>query len=347
MPSASSRRSSRAPSRLRYADEGAAGITRRKVRGGKWGYWDADGARITDRDEIDRLNAIALPPAYEQAWFSPDPDAHILATGVDARGRKQYRYHADWRAKRDARKFDRCAAFGLALPKLRKRVEADLALSGLCHDRAVASVVVLLDTGAIRVGNEAYAKANKSFGATTLRGRHAKLSGRTLRLRFRGKGGKLHEIASHDRKLIACVKGMQDLSGQHLFQYLDEEGGPCPVCSHDVNAYVHETMGEEFSAKDFRTFAASRIAFETLSAEPAIAVGRLMERVAQRLGNTPAIARKSYVHPALVARAKGVEPVPVLPERLPRKTQWLSREERGLIAFLESAPGAESWAGQL
>ncbi|WP_395394044.1 DNA topoisomerase IB [Novosphingobium sp. BL-8A] len=328
---------------LSFADPDVPGITRRRTRAGKWAYFDPDGARITEREEIDRLNRIALPPAYVDCWFSPEPEVHLLATGFDARGRKQYRYHPEWRADRDARKFDRCAPFGHALPGLRQRVARDLACSTLCRERAVASIVALLDAEAIRIGNERYAAANKSFGATTLRMRHATLDGRKLRLRFRGKHGKLREVISANRALVSCVRRMQDLPGQHLFQYLDEEGCAVPVGSQDVNAYLHETMGEDFSAKDFRTFAASTIAFARLWQEPGTNLKTMLEEVADRLGNTPAIARKSYVHPALIALVRQTDPVPELPARLPRRTQWLTREERGLIAFLEAAPPAASW----
>ncbi|WP_395327468.1 DNA topoisomerase IB [Novosphingobium sp. BL-8H] len=329
--------------RLRFADPDGPGITRSRTRAGKWAYHGPDGTRITDRDEIDRLNRIALPPAYVDCWFSPLAEVHLLATGFDARGRKQYRYHPEWRAGRDARKFDRCAPFGHALPALRERVARDLAGSGLCRDRAVASIVALLDAEAIRIGNERYAAANKSFGATTLRNRHAKLQGRKLHLRFRGKHGKLREVISSDRALVSCVRRMQDLPGQHLFQYLDDEGCAAPVGSQDVNAYLHETMGEEFSAKDFRTFAASTIGFARLWEQPGSSLKTMLEEVAERLGNTPAIARKSYVHPALIAFVRKADPVPELPARLPRRTQWLTREERGLIAFLEASPPAATW----
>lgn len=329
--------------RLTFADGTEPGITRRPIRSGKWAYHDPDGGRITDREEIDRLNRIALPPAYVNCWFSPDPAAHLLATGFDARGRKQYRYHPEYRADRDASKFDRCAAFGHALAGLRQQVATDLALSTLCRERAVASVVALLDSAAMRVGNERYATQNRSFGATTLRGRHATLKGRKLRLRFRGKHGKLREVTSSDRALVSCVRKMQDLPGQHLFQYLDGEGCSVPVGSQDVNDYLHETMGEDFSAKDFRTFAASTLAFARIWREPGVTLKAVLEDVAEHLGNTPAIARKSYVHPALIAFVRHAEPVPELPARLPRRTQWLAREERGLIAFLEAAPAAASW----
>jgi len=328
--------------RLKFADDTAAGTTRKPVRGNKWAYFDADGKRIKDRDEIDRLNRIALPPAYANCWFSPDPHVHLLATGYDARGRKQYRYHPDWREAREAMKFELCPRFGEALPALRERVEGDLKARNLGRDRAIASVVALLDTGAIRVGNECYAKANKSFGATTLRSRHAKIERGTLLLRFKGKSGKLQEIACDDPSLVRCVRKMQDLPGQHLFQYLDEEGTPVPVHSHDVNEYLAETMGvtdqgEHFTAKHFRTWAASTLAFTALWEQPGVSLRTLLDEVSQCLGNTPAIARKSYVHPAVIAAAKGDDGAGTMPERLPRRTRWMSREERGLLEFLKAA----------
>lgn len=322
--------------RLKFADDSLPGITRRRVRGTKWAYYDAQGDRITDREEIDRLNAIALPPAYENCWFSPDPHVHLLATGYDARGRKQYRYHPSWREQREAMKFDRCVRFGEALPAVRARVTADLKGRTLGRERAIASIVALLDTGAIRIGNEAYAKANKSFGATTLRGRHARIERGHLRLRFKGKSGRLHEIDCADPRLVRCVRRMQDLPGQHLFQYLGEHGEPVPVHSHDVNDYLAETMGEGFTAKHFRTWAASTLAFARLWREPGVSLRALLEEVSDRLGNTPAIVRKSYVHPLVIAAARREPGVPPFPERLPRRTRWLSREERGLLAFLES-----------
>ncbi|MEO6093477.1 MAG: DNA topoisomerase IB [Novosphingobium sp.] len=320
---------------LIYLEDNVPGITRRRIRN-HWAYFSPNGDRITDRDEIDRLNRIALPPAYEKCWFAPHPNAHLLAYGYDARGRKQYRYHTDWREERDARKFQLCPSFGRALPKLRKRVEADLAGRALSRDRAIATVVALLDTGAIRVGNEAYVKANRSFGATTLRNRHAKIERGVLRLRFRGKSGKLHEIDCDDPKLVRCVKRMQDLPGQNLFQYLDEEGSPVAVGSADVNEYLHEIMGDEFTARNFRTWTASAIAFGMVVADPTIGLKALLDAVSERLGNTPAIVRKSYIHPGVMAAARREpEVLPLLPEKLPAKSRWLSPEERGLIDFLE------------
>ena len=322
--------------KLRFVDHAEPGITRRKVRGGKWAYFTPEGERIKDREEIDRLNRIALPPAYENCWYCPHPHGHLLAIGYDARGRRQYRYHPDWRAERETKKFDLCAQFGRGLPSLRKRVTDDLASRKLSRERAIASVVALLDTGAIRIGNEQYARENKSFGATTLRNRHAKIEKGTLRLRFRGKSGKMHEIDCRDPDLVRCVRKMQDLPGQHLFQYVDEEGTPTPVQSHDVNEYLHETMGEEFTAKHFRTWTASVLAFGRLFEEPDVPLKAVLTDVSERLGNTPAIARKSYIHPTIIAALQKLDGTPPMPEKLPRATEWLSPQERGLIVFLES-----------
>ncbi|MEP9361071.1 DNA topoisomerase IB [Sphingomonas sp. KR3-1] len=320
-----------------YVDDHTPGITRRKVRHG-WGYWDAEGARIKDREEIDRLNAIGLPPAYHDAWFCPDPRGHIQATGYDDKGRKQYRYHAGFREAQEAAKYDRCAGFGEHLPKLRAKVEHDLKLRGLCKDKAVAAVVRLLDLGTIRVGNEQYVQANKSFGATTLRKRHAKVKGQTLRLQFRAKSGKMRVLTITDGSLSRFVKKCQDLPGQHLFRWIDDAGEAHPVTSTDVNCWIREAMGEDFTAKHFRTWGASVLAFQALAAgDGHVGLKALLEPVTEALGNTPAIARKSYVHPALIDLTKDREAQAAWREtlHLPRATRWLNRYERGLIAFLE------------
>lgn len=324
---------------LRYCDDSRPGITRRKVGHG-WGYWDAGGQRITDRDEIDRLNAVGLPPAYTDAWYCPHPNGHLQATGIDDRGRKQYRYHPEFRAAQEAAKYDRCIQFGHLLPKLRARIEADLRKRSLSKERAVAAVVRLLDRGHVRVGNEGYAKANKSFGATTLRKRHAKLDGRALKLQYRAKSGRLRTLTLTDGSLLNFVKKCQDLPGQQLFGWLDEEGETHPVTSTDVNDYIRDAMGDEFTAKHFRTWGASVIAFEALaSADDHIGLNTMLDPVTQALGNTLAIARKSYVHPDLIALAKDREAQAAFRKtlRLPRATRYLTRAERGLIAFLESA----------
>lgn len=325
---------------IRFADDNQPGITRRLVRG-KWAYFLPGGDRITDRDEIDRLNGIGLPPAYDRAWFATDCNAHLLATGIDAKGRKQYRYHTDFRAQREAIKFDHCAEFGRVLPRIRAQVDLHLQDRGLTARRAVASVVRLLDSGQIRVGNEVYAKLNRSFGATTLRRRHAEVKGQKLRLRWRAKSGKDRDITVTDSRLIRFVRKVQDLPGQHLFQYLSEDGSPCPVTSCDVNDYVRAVSGGDFTAKDFRTWRASALAFEWLMESHAeTGLKPMLAFVSDHLGNTPAIARKSYVHPALIEAARDRAIAFREGLKLPRRTKWESRHERGLLAFLEELNGA-------
>ena len=324
---------------LKFVDDSGPGITRKKLSRG-WAYYDPAGERITDRGEIDRLNSIALPPAYSDAWYCPNACGHLLATGLDDRGRKQYRYNPEFRVRQEAEKFDGCAAFGRLLPKVRKRVAKDLARRGLTRERAVASVVRLLDLGGIRVGNESYARENKSFGATTLRRRHAKVSGGKLKLRFMAKSGQLREATISDRRLATFVRKVQDLPGQHLFQYLDEDGNPQPVGSHDVNEYLCETMGEHFTAKNFRTWHASVLALKLLAeAERPLTLKELTTEVGQHLGNTPAMARKSYIHPAVIALVDRQQKWRAR-LRLPRQTRWLNRYERALIGLLERSPRA-------
>lgn len=325
--------------KLVHVDDSLPGVTRRRCGKG-WAYFDAKGVRIADRAEIARLNAIALPPAYVDAWFCPAPNGHILATGVDAKGRKQYRYHPDFRTAREGEKFDCCAAFGRLLPLVRARVDEELARRTLSRERCIASVVRLLDTGGIRVGNEAYARSNRSFGATTLRMRHADVNGYVLRLRFRAKSGKEREMRVTDRGLVRFVRKMQDLPGQNLFQYMADDGCAAPVGSADVNDWLCEVMGEHFTAKHFRTWHASVMAYELLAAgQGKVPLKGLLTHVSDQLGNTPAIARKSYVHPAVLN---------LVPQQeqwrkelvLPRATRWLSRHERGLIALLADGPAA-------
>ena len=319
-----------------YVDPETPGITRRKVRHG-WAYHAPDGSRITDRDEIDRLNKIALPPAYVDAWYCPSTDGHIQAYGYDAKGRKQYRYHLGFRASQEAAKYDRCADFGRALPRLRQRVERDLGGKPTERDTVVAAIVRLLDIGRIRVGNEAYAKANNSFGATTLRTRHAKVKGSRLSLQYRAKSGVMRRLTISDKGLLRVVRRVQDLPGQNLFQYLDEGGVACPVGSADVNAYIKAAMGDDFSAKHFRTWGASVIALDHVviacRSGGKVKLADLLEPVAEALGNTPTIARKSYVHPLVLAlKDSGFDA-----RRLPRRTKWLNPTERALIALLDEA----------
>ncbi|UZK66095.1 DNA topoisomerase IB [Sphingomonas sp. M1-B02] len=325
-----------------YVDDHEPGITRRKMRHG-WGYFDPQGTRITDRDAIDRLNAVGLPPAYRDAWYCPDPNGHIQATAKDDKGRKQYRYHVGFREAQEAAKYDRCAGFGEALPLLRSKVEHDLKLRGLCKSKAVAAVVRLLDLGTIRVGNESYAQANKSFGATTLRKRHVQVKGNSLRLQFRAKSGKMRLMTITDGSLSRFVKRCQDLPGQHLFRWIDDAGEAHPVTSTDVNCYIREAMKQDFTAKHFRTWGASVLAFEALAgADSYMGIKSMLEPVTEALGNTPSIARKSYVHPRLIDLAKDREAQAAFRAglRLPRSTRYLTRFERGLIAFLEEAADA-------
>ena len=329
-----------APS-LEYVDDSGPGITRKKLAHG-WAYYDPDGKRITDRDEIDRLNRIALPPAYTDAWFCPKDCGHLLATGIDARGRKQYRYNPEFRTRQEAEKFDRTAEFGRLLPKARKRVATDLSRRTLSRERVVASVVRLLDLGAIRVGNESYAKSNKSFGATTLRRRHAKVSGGKLKLRFKAKSGQLREATIGDARLATLVRKMQDLPGQHLFQYINGDGNAHPVGSHDVNEYLGEAMGEHFTAKNFRTWHASVLALRLLAeAERPLTIKELTAEVGAHLGNTPAMARRSYIHPAVIALVDRQQKWRAR-LKLPRDGKWLDRYERALIRLLEKSPRAKT-----
>jgi DNA topoisomerase I len=325
--------------KLMYVDDDMPGITRRRSGRG-WAYYDPKGELITDPEERDRLNRVALPPAYTDAWFCPAANGHILATGIDAKGRKQYRYHPDFRTAREGEKFDGCTSFGRLLPLVRKRVESDLKTRSLTRERAIASVIRLLDLGAIRIGNDAYAKSNKSFGATTLRQRHARVKGQTIRLKFKGKSVVEREVVLSDRALSRVVRAMQDLPGQRLFQYEDENGELRSVGSSDVNEYLCETMGDHFTAKSFRTWHASVLALKVLAeAEGQVTLKAMLEEVADHLGNTPAVTRRSYVHPAVIAlvdrQQKWRDGL-----RLPRPTRWLAREERALIDLLEDSPRA-------
>jgi DNA topoisomerase-1 len=279
-----------------------------------------------------------LPPAYTNAWFCADPDGHLQATGIDDRGRKQYRYHADFRAGQEQAKFDGLVKFGKALPRLRRRVEQDLRRRKLTRDAVLAAVVRLLDTEHIRIGNEEYAKENKSFGATTLRDRHLRQTGGRLVMRFPGKSGVVHEVNVTDTNLKRIVKRCQELPGQMLFQYLNGDGEPKPVTSGDVNAYIREATGGEFTAKHFRTWSASVIALEQMlkKAEDArISVKTVVEPVAEALGNTPAISRKAYVHPRLLdaVKANPRDPLGDLERPPPRKR--LSSTEVALLQFLQ------------
>jgi DNA topoisomerase-1 len=293
---------------LRYVCDAIAGITRRRA-GRAFSYRDPDGRLIRDRAELARIKRLAIPPAWSDVWICLDGKGHLQATGRDARGRKQYRYHPDWRTIRDAAKFDRMLAFARALPRLRARVAEDQARRGLPREKVLATVVRLLEVTLIRVGNQEYARENRSYGLTTMRDRHVDFAGAELVFEYRGKGGRRHRTSLRDRRLARIVRSCQELPGQHLFQYIDEEGERQAVDSTDVNAYLQEITGEPFTAKDFRTWAGTMLAslalgeLESFDTEAAAKrnVTRAIEQVAARLGNTAAVCRKSYIHPEIVA----------------------------------------------
>jgi len=292
---------------LTYVTDGRAGITRRRA-GKFFTYVDTRGRRVQDAETLGRIRALAIPPAWTAVWICPSPSGHLQAAGRDARGRKQYRYHPRWREVRDETKYARMLSFAAALPRIRARVRRDLARPGLPHRKLLAAVVRLLETTLIRVGNAEYARQNRSFGLTTMRDRHVAVSGSTLRFQFRGKSGKEHVVDVRDPRLARIVKRCQELPGQELFQYLDDGGRRQAVDSADVNAYLREIAGAEFTAKDFRTWAGTVLAALALAEIDAFTtkrqarrnVIRAVEAVARRLGNTAAICRKCYVHPAVL-----------------------------------------------
>ncbi len=292
---------------LRYATDARPGISRRRSGRG-WSYRDPDGSIVRDAATLQRIRTLAIPPAWTDVWICPRPNGHIQATGRDARGRKQYRYHEAWRARRDDDKFARLIDFARVLPRIRAQVERDLALPGLAREKVLAAVVRLLETTLIRVGNEEYARLNRSFGLTTLRSRHASVTGTAIRFRFRGKSGRQAEVGLRDRRLAALVRRCQDLPGQELFQYVGPDGLAHDVGSDDVNDYLRRISGADVSAKDFRTWAGTVLAYRALrDAERATeapaarrSVVEAVRQTADRLGNTPAVARRSYVHPAVL-----------------------------------------------
>jgi DNA topoisomerase-1 len=292
---------------LRYTTDARPGWSRRRAGRG-FSYRDADGTTIRDRDALARIRALAIPPAWTDVWICPWPTGHLQASGRDARGRKQYRYHARWSERRGTDKFDRMLAFASALPRIRRRCDRDLKRDGLAREKVLAAVVRLLELTLIRVGNDEYARLNRSFGLTTLRDRHATIKGTSVRFRFRGKSGQMHEVGLRDRRLAAIVRRCQELPGQELFQYVDDDGEIRDVDSDAVNAYLREASGAEFTAKDFRTWAGTVLAYRALRAlQPAERdrdqkrnVVEAMRVTAGHLGNTPAVARRSYVHPAVL-----------------------------------------------
>jgi Topoisomerase IB len=293
---------------LRYVSDADPGLTRQPARGEGFNYRKPDGSPVTDERTMERIRQLAIPPAWTEVWISPRANGHIQAVGRDQKGRKQYRYHARWREVRDSHKYDRVIAFGRALPRLRRRVEADLKRPGLPREKVLAAVIAVMERTLIRVGNEEYAKTNKSFGLTTLRDRHVKVGRGGAVFEFRGKSGKMHQTGLNDRRLARIIKACQDLPGQRLFQYVDADGRRCAVESADVNAYLREALGEDFSAKDFRTWAGTVMAARALMLSPECAsaadarrnIVTCVKAVAGVLGNTAAVARSAYIHPAIL-----------------------------------------------
>lgn len=294
---------------LRYVSDTRPGITRRRAGRG-WSYRAPDGTLVRGAKSLARIRALAIPPAWLDVWISPVISGHIQATGRDARGRKQYRYHPRWRHVRDEAKYDRTIAFAEALPAIRERVAADMGLRGLPRDKVLATIVRLLETTFIRVGNAEYARENRSFGLTTLRDGHAVIDGSEVRFKFRGKSGKDHKVGIRDRRLATIVRRCQELPGQELFQYIDDDGSIQDVTSTDVNEYLRQVTGQGFTAKDFRTWAGTVLAAQALQALEGTAGGteremrsnvvRAVEQVARSLGNTPTVCRQCYVHPAII-----------------------------------------------
>jgi len=292
---------------LRYVSDDRPGYTR-KAKGEDFDWLDADGEPIRDEQRLLRIKRLAIPPAWTEVWVSPLANGHIQATGRDARGRKQYVYHDRWREVRDENKYDRIISFGKTLPKIRRRIARDLKLPGLPRNKVLATVVQLLERTFIRIGNEEYARENKSFGLTTMKDRHVEVKGAKLRFRFRGKSGREHEVDVTDGRIANIISKLQDLPGQDLFQYVDHEGKVRDITSQDVNEYLREITGEDFSAKDFRTWAGTVLTAIALNAQEEFEtpkqaksnINTAIKAVAKILGNTPAICRKCYIHPAVL-----------------------------------------------
>jgi DNA topoisomerase-1 len=338
---------------LRYVLDDRPGIRREpepdsggEAAKGGFRYLDAKGQPVEDETTLKRIKALAIPPAWTEVWICPQANGHLQATGRDARGRKQYRYHAKWREVRDEVKYERMIKFGKALPQIRKEVDRALSLPGLPREKVLATIVYLLEATMMRIGNDEYARENKSYGLTTLRNRHVKIDGSEVEFRFRGKSGVYHDVKVYDRRLARIIQRTRDLPGQDLFQYLDEDGERHTIGSADVNDYLRAISGEDYTAKDFRTWSGTVLAamalreFEKFDSETQAKknVVRAIETVAQKLGNTPSVCRKCYVHPAvldsymdgtmvegLLARAE---------EGLAEDLQDLEPEEAAVLAML-------------
>src|ERR1700730_2715235 len=332
---------------LRYISDGRPGYTR-KPKGDDFDWLDTEGKVIRDEQRLLRLKRLAIPPAWTDVWICPAPNGHLQATGRDARRRKQYLYHERWREVRDENKYDRIISFGKALPKIRRRIAHDLYLPGLPRNKVLATVVQLLERTFIRIGNEEYARENKSFGLTTMKDRHVEVKGAKLRFRFRGKSGREHEVDVTDRHIAKIVSKLQDLPGQDLFQYVDDDGKICDITSQDVNEYVREITGEDFSAKDFRTWAGTVLTAIGLNAQEKFEnkkqaksnINTAIKAVAKILGNTPAICRKCYVHPAVLETyldQKSIDGLKAMTEdALEKENVDLRSSEAAVLKYLES-----------
>ncbi|MFS2020509.1 DNA topoisomerase IB [Massilia sp. GER05] len=343
---------------LRYVHDDRPGILREPVKDG-FRYLDAKGEPVEDEATLKRIKSLAIPPAWTDVWICPQANGHLQATGRDARGRKQYRYHPKWREVRDEVKYERMIKFGKALPQIRKEVDRALSLPGLPREKVLATIVYLLEATMMRIGNDEYARENKSYGLTTLRNRHVRIDGSEVGFRFRGKSGVYHDVKVHDRRLARIIQRTRDLPGQDLFQYLDEDGETHTVGSSDVNDYLRTITGEDYTAKDFRTWSGTVLAamalqeFEAVDSDTQAKknVVRAIESVAERLGNTPSVCRKCYVHPAVLdayldgtmleglrARAE---------ESLVEDLKDLQPEEAAVLAMLERRLAQETAANDL
>ena len=331
---------------LRYVHDDKPGIRREPAAGG-FRYLGAKGEPVEDEATLARIKSLVIPPAWTDVWICPQPNGHLQATGRDARGRKQYRYHPKWRATRDEVKYERMLKFGLALPAIRAEVDRALGLPGLPREKVLATIVYLLEATMMRVGNEEYARTNKSFGLTTLRNRHVKVDGSEIEFRFRGKSGVYHKVKVQDRRLARIIARARDLPGQELFQYVDDEGETHSIDSSDVNDYLRSITGEEYTAKDFRTWSGTVLAalalqeFEKFDSEAQAKknIVRAIESVAEKLGNTPSICRKCYVHPAVLDAYLEGTVLEVLRERteqeLTEDLHALQPEEAAVVAMLQ------------
>ncbi|MGE5651362.1 MAG: DNA topoisomerase IB [Bacillota bacterium] len=331
---------------LRYVNDARPGITREPAGNG-FRYRDTEGRLIRDEETLTRIRSLAIPPAWTEVWISPWDNGHIQATGRDARRRKQYRYHPRWRSVRDEAKYERMLNFGRILPTVRAHVDQDLRLPGLPREKVLATIVYLLEATMMRIGNEEYARQNKSFGLTTLRDRHVRIDGGEVAFQFRGKSGVRHTIAVDDPRLARIVRRMRDLPGQELFQYIDDEGMQRTVDSADVNDYLRTLTGEDYTAKDFRTWSGTVLAALALQeyekfdsqAQAKKNIVRAIEAVAEKLGNTPSICRKCYVHPAVIESYLDGTMLQALRQRAQEKLQnelhALRTEEAAVLALLQ------------